>query len=105
LLPSEHLEWTPLDKNTARATLRDGTTTVSIDVAFSERGEIVSVSTLRYRDVNGIPVLTPWRGRYRNYASIRGMKIPLGADVEWILADGPVTVWRGEITVADYQFA
>ncbi len=104
LLPSENLAWAPIDHSTARATLTDGSTAVSIDVHFGVRGEIASISTMRHRYVNGVLVLTPWGGRYRDYTSIQGMMIPMAAEVEWILPDGPAAVWRGRITVADYEF-
>ncbi len=101
-LPSENLRWSAIDDRQARAILRDGRTEVSIDVEFGYAGEIVSVSTMRYRDVNGVPVLTPWRGHYRAFSPVHGMMIPMAADVEWIIQDVPVMVWRGEITVASY---
>jgi len=82
LLPSENLTWAPIDDRSARATLTDATTRVSLDVHFGAQGEIVSVSTLRHRDENGVLVLTPWGGRYRDYTSIQGMMIPMAADVE-----------------------
>ncbi len=105
LLPNGNLTWSPIDNNAARATLTDETTSVSIDVQFGAYGEIVSVSAMRYRDMNGVPVLTPWHGHYRNYTSLRGMMIPMAADVEWVVGEGAVTVWRGEITATDYTFA
>lgn len=104
LLPSENLTWAPIDERSARATLTNATTSVSIDVHFGVQGEIASVSTLRHREVNGVLVLTPWGGRYRDYTSIQGMMIPMAAEVEWILPEGPVTCWRGRIAVAAFEF-
>jgi hypothetical protein len=105
LLPSEGVGWTAVDERTARATLSDGVTTVSLDVHFDERGEIVRVATTRYRDVDGVPVLTPWEGHFRDYAPIEGMMIPRTAEVAWALPEGPLSVWRGRIVAAEYEFA
>jgi hypothetical protein len=104
LFAEGHISWLPLDDRSARATLRDGATEVMADFAFGEAGEIVSVSAMRYRDVKGVPLLTPWRGRYRDYAAMQGMMIPMGADVEWIIDGIAVTVWRADITGAAYDF-
>ena len=104
LLPSEYLTWMPIAEDSARATLTDASTTVSIDVRFGVQGEIASISTLRHRDVNGVLELTPWVGRYRDYTSISGMMIPLAAEVEWIVPQGPIPYWRGRVDAAAFDF-
>jgi hypothetical protein len=81
LLPSAGVRWQPVDNRTARATLTDRATTVSLDVHFGARGEIVRVSTDRHRDINGSPVLTPWVGHFRDYARIDGMMVPMAGEV------------------------
>ena len=89
-LPGEGITWTEVDHTTARPTLTDLETTVSVDVQFDEHGEIKRISTMRYRDVNGTMVLTPWIGYFRDYACIYGMMIPMAADVQWDLPRGNV---------------
>jgi hypothetical protein len=76
LLPDEGITWTAVDHTTARATLTDLETTVSIDVQLGEHGGIERISTMRYRDVNGSLVLTPWIGYFRDYAWTQGLMIP-----------------------------
>lgn len=105
LLPSESLAWTALGERSARVTLRDGEQSASLEVEFGEEGEIVRVSTLRYREVGDTLVLTPWAGRYRAYTRIQGMMIPAEAEVEWSPPEGPVVVWRGRVVRAEYEFA
>ena len=104
LLPGEGITWTEVDHTTARATLTDLETTVWIDVQFGEHGGIERVSTMRYRDVNGSLVRTPWIGYFRDYACTQGMMIPMAADVQWGLPEGALSVWRGRILTAEYQF-
>jgi hypothetical protein len=101
LLPADGLRWTAIDEKNARVTLNDRGISASVDVEFNERGEIARVSTMRYasRD-HGI---LPWGGRFTEYVSIHGMMIPM-AEVEWIVPEGPVAVWRGRVLSADYRF-
>jgi hypothetical protein len=34
-----------------------------------------------------------------------GVRIPIEAEVEWVLPGGPYPYWRGEMTSIDYEFA
>lgn len=105
LLPEAGVRWTELDDDHARATLTDSATTVSMDAEFGHRGEIIGISAMRYRDVKGVPVLTPWSGRFHSYARIDGMMIPASAEVEWRPPEGAFSVWRGYVLEAEYEFA
>ena len=104
LLPSDSVSWSAIDEASARVTLTDGPTTVSLDVDFGARGEIRTVSTMRYRDVKGTPVLTPWLGHHRDYACISGMMIPTSGEVAWVLSKGPEPYWRGRLTSATFDW-
>jgi hypothetical protein len=104
LLPRDGLSWSPIDDTSARVTLTDGPTTVSLDVTFGPRGEIESTSTRRYRDVKGTPVLTPWVGHHRDYERMGDMMIPTSGDVAWVLADGPQPYWRGRLVAATFDW-
>jgi hypothetical protein len=105
LLPSQGVVWEAMDDSRARATLSDAGITVTAVFHFGPRGEIVRVEAERYRDVKGVGVLTPWGGRFHEYAEIEGMRIPMQGEVEWILPEGRLSYWRGRITRAEYQFA
>lgn len=67
LLPSAGVVWTAIDGSTARATLADAGLTVSVDFHFGLGGEIVGMSTERYRDAHGASLLTRWVGRFWRY--------------------------------------
>jgi hypothetical protein len=103
LLPSEHLRWSHVDAMTARATLTDRGTTVWADFTFGSNGDVRRIAAMRYRDVSGIPVLTPWTGDFTNYARLGELMIPLEGAVDWVPATGPFCVWRGRIIDAQYQ--
>lgn len=104
LLPRDGLVWEAIDDATARVTLTDAGTVVSLDVHFSAAGELVRVEAERYRDVNGVPVLTPFVGHFSEYQAVAGMRIPMAGAVEWVLPEGRLTYWRGRITKAEYAF-
>ncbi|MGP6189324.1 MAG: DUF6920 family protein [Vulcanimicrobiaceae bacterium] len=105
LLPSKNLRWESLGERSARVMLRDGEQGASLDVEFGAGGEIERVSTLRYREAGGALVLTPWAGRLREYRRIAGMMVPMEGEVEWRPPEGAVTVWRGRLLRAGYEFA
>ena len=104
LLPGSGLSWSAIDDTSARVTLTDGATTASLDVTFGERGEMTTVSTMRYRDVKGTSVLTRWVGRHADYKRIDGMMIPTSGEVEWVLATGAMPYWRGRLVAAQFQW-
>lgn len=103
LLPSQGVVWTPIDDQSARASLTDGRTRVSIDVHFGAAGQIAHVSTVRDRDVHGSMRLTPWVGRFDAYVRTGGMMIPTGGEAEWVRPEGPAPYWRGHTTHVEYD--
>ena len=103
LLPRDGLSWSAIDDTSARVTLTDGATTVSLDVQFTPRGEIRTVSAMRYRDVNGTPVLTPWVGTHGEYVRMDGMMIPTVGEVAWMLPEGRTPYWRGRLVEATFD--
>jgi uncharacterized protein DUF6920 len=105
LLPRANLAWTAVDDRSARVALTDRGTSVSIDVSFRPNGEIARVAALRYRDVNGRAVLTPWVGRFWEYEEIHGFVVPREAEVEWIVPDRPMPYWRGTVVDVEYTLA
>jgi len=107
LLPSQGVRWEALDNSSARATLQDGDTTVSLDFRFDQAGLIATVrAEARPRTVNGGLVFTPWIDRFWDYELRDGMRIPLSGEVAWQLPDGSLLpYWRGRITNIAYEFA
>jgi hypothetical protein len=104
LLPGETLSWSAIDDRSARVTLTDGRTTASLDVTFGATGEIETISAMRYRDVKGTPVLTPWVGHHRDYARLSGMMIPTSGEVAWVLSNRPEPYWRGRLISATFDW-
>jgi hypothetical protein len=104
LLPSQGVSWAALDDTSARATLTAGGTTVSLDFFFGTDGLVERIYTpARGRDVKGTSVPTPWEGRWLEYAERDRVRVPTRGEVAWILAEGRVPYWRGEITKVTYE--
>jgi hypothetical protein len=104
LLPRSGVRWEGVDDSNARVTLTDSGITVSTDVHFGALGEIVRIDAERYRDVDGVGVLTPFVAHFRDYTQVEGMRIPMSAEFEWILPEGPFSYWRGRITRIEFEF-
>ena len=104
LLPTDGLSWLAIDHSTSRVMLTDHGTTVSLDFGFGPTGEIQTISGMRYRDVKGTPVLTPWTGRHTDYTRIDGMMIPTSGEVAWVLPEGRVPYWRGRLVETKFDW-
>jgi hypothetical protein len=101
------VQWEAIDDSTARATIRDGASEASAEFHFAPTGEITLMTALRYRDVDGTSVLTPFEGRYRDYERRNGIMIPMFAEVAWLLPEGRFAYWRGhpaEVTYDDERY-
>jgi len=106
LLPGQGIQWEAVDDTSARATLKDGETTVSLLFLFGEDGLIRSArAEARGRMVSREVIPTPWEGRWSNYELRNGVRIPLVGEVAWILPEGAKPYWRGRITSIKYEFA
>lgn len=105
LLPGAGVAWTPIDDTTARATITDRGHSVWVDFHFDARGAIVAASTERYREVDGVPVLTPWYTRSWGYERVQGVMVPTRASVEWRTPEGAIPYWRGRLVRFAYEFA
>jgi hypothetical protein len=106
LLPSQGVSWDAIDDTHACACIGDGVTTTQLDFEFADSGEIVGVSTpSRYRSVNGHYVSSPWGGRYRRYETLYGMRVPIEADVHWLVDGCPKSYITVSVKSARYGFA
>ena len=104
LLPGSGVEWSPLSDRSARATIRDGDVVASLDFLFSEAGQIEAVRANRYREEDGRYELRPWEGRFWNHADNHGLRIPMDAEVSWLLGQERFVYWRGSLTDVTYRY-
>jgi hypothetical protein len=106
LLPSQGVRWEPVDNQSARATLTEGSLVVTLLFMFGDSGLVETVrSEARGRMVDGAILSTPWQGRFWNYRERHGMQVPTDGEVTWLLPAGAKPYWRGRITEIAYEFA
>ncbi|MDH4059621.1 MAG: hypothetical protein OEU94_02285 [Aquincola sp.] len=105
LLPSQGVGWTAVDDHAATATMRDGAVTATLLVRFDARtGLIESVrAEARGRTVGRTVVMTPWEGRWSNYAERDGLRVPMSGEVAWLAPEGRRAYWRGDVTALRYE--
>jgi hypothetical protein len=105
LLPSQGVRWEAIDERSARATLVDGTLSLTLLFRFDDQGLIESArAEARGRTVGKTIVMTPWEGRWADYQERDGMRVPMAGEVAWITAEGRKPYWRGKITSLQYEF-
>ncbi len=106
LLPSQGLSWSAVDDHQAQATLQDGGVSVTLLFRFNDEGLIDSMrAEARARISAGKTESLPWEGRVWSYATCSGMRIPLEAEVAWILPGGAKPYCRAKLTHLRYEFA
>ncbi|MEP7343226.1 MAG: DUF6544 family protein [Acidobacteriota bacterium] len=106
LLPSQGVHWEAVDDTSARATLRDGATTATLQFRFGDDSLIELVrAEARGRTVAGTTIQIPWEGGFGNYELRDGMRIPLTGEVAWMLPEGSKTYFRGRVTKLNYELA
>jgi hypothetical protein len=106
LLPSQGIRWEAVEEHSARATLRDGAITIDLLFRFNADGLVDTMRAAARGQMVGVTVVQlPWEGRFWNYATRAGMRVPLEGEVAWIHPEGPRLYWRGRITKLDHEFA
>lgn len=106
LLPSQGVRWEAVDDTSAKATMQDGATSVTLLFRFNADDLIESVrAAARGALIDGVTVPTPWEGRWNAYELRDGMRVPIDGEVAWMFPAGPKTYWRGHITNIVYEFA
>lgn len=103
LLPTKTLRWEPVDENTARAVITDGTATVTADVHVNEIGQIDRIITnSKFRDLKSGFEQHRFTLECRNYAEVEGVMIPMEVDFVWNMAEGDYTY--GQFMIEDVRY-
>ena len=102
LLPAAGVAWSPVDDDSARATLEDRGSTASAVFHFDE-DDLVERVTVDERYRQETEEFAPWVGRFDRYRWVDGCRIPTEASVEWTTAEGPLPYWRARIAGVEYD--
>ena len=104
LLPSEGVEWEAIDAATAEATLTYGGTAATLTFHFNDDDEVSKVhAEQRPRRVGDDYEPTPWTGRWGDYVTRNGMRIPTTGEVIWHLPTGDMKAWQGQVSDISYR--
>jgi hypothetical protein len=104
LLPGFGVQWEGVDDSSAKATLKDGATAVTILFRFTKDNQIESVQAKRPRMIGEQLIPTLWEGRWSSYELHEGMSVPAAGEVAWILPEGRKLYWRGSVKNIRYEF-
>jgi hypothetical protein len=101
---ADAVTWEAIDARSARASLRTGGSPVQAIFEVDPDGRIAHLHAERFRDLGGgRSVLTPWSGRYGDYAEFGGFHVPSSVEVTWDLADERFSYARFNITELEYN--
>jgi hypothetical protein len=104
LLPSDYVQWEPVDAKSARIVVADGDNSGTSLAFFDEGGAITKwVTEGRYEKVGDVYRQVGTIGHHSDYQEVDGVKVPMKVVVERVLSDGTREVFLdGEIQ--DIQF-
>jgi hypothetical protein len=106
LLPSQGVRWAAVDDHSAKATLVDGTLSVTMLFSFNAASLIESVYIeARGATVGKAIVMIPWEARVSNHQDRTGMRVPLTGEASWLPPQGRRPYWRGTIASLAYEFS
>jgi hypothetical protein len=99
-LPSDRLQWFPIDSKTARLTFNYNGLSLFFKITFNETGEITEMETKRYM---GDENLETWIIKAKNYKELNNVMIPTAFDVLWRLDKGDFSYAKFNITEVEYD--
>lgn len=99
-LPSNRLEWTPIDVNMAKLTFNYKGLSLFFKITFNDIGEITEMETKRYMSDT---TLETWVIKATNYKQLNNVLIPTVFDVLWRLDKGDFSYAKFNITEVEYD--
>ena len=106
LLPSQGVVWQWVDDASAKATLTDGSISVTMLFRFG-RDDLVTAVFVESRaaTVGMATVMMPWECRLGSYKSQDGMRVPLVAEALYLAPQGERSYFKSTIATLAYEFA
>ena len=93
------LEWTEIDSTSFKVAVGQGPARGVITFQLGEDGLIktASAASRPYGTKAGSITEYPWHGRFWDYQTLQGRKVPMQAEVAWGLEAGDFIYWRGKM--------
>lgn len=105
LLPSQGVHWEAVDERSANATVVDGPLTLTLLFRFNDEGLIGSFrAEARGSMVGNELVMAPWEGRWSDYRSHDGVKVPFTGEVAWMRPEGRRPYFVGTVRSLSFEF-
>ncbi|MEM8962657.1 MAG: DUF6544 family protein [Acidobacteriota bacterium] len=91
------LRWRELDDRRVEVSMDTSGGPATVRLIF-EDGDVVAIEADdRPRQEGKVSVERPWEGRFWEYRSIGGRRVPAKAEVSWVLPEGRFAYFRGEM--------
>jgi hypothetical protein len=100
LLPSKKLQWTAIDKQTAKSTFNHNGLSLFYIVTFNDAGEIIQLESKRYMDKEN---LETWIIKLANYKKINRVVVPTAFEVLWRLKTGDLSYAKFNMKKIEYD--
>jgi hypothetical protein len=98
LINARGLSWRQLDEHIVEVSLATEGGPARVRLLFDPAGDIVGAEADdRLMAVGTQSVPTPWIGRFSNYTTFGGYRMPRHGEVAWMLPEGEFVYWRGDI--------
>lgn len=100
LLPSDKLNWSAIDAQTAKLTFQYQDVSFSYVVIFNENGEIAHMETKRFMSESNREI---WRCKFTDYRGMNGIIVPTTGEVIWKLKKGDYPYAKFKVKKIEYD--
>jgi hypothetical protein len=101
IVHNRELEWRQIGERSVEVATRVGGERVTVKLELADEGEIVQTSSQdRRRKVGNEWLPTPWGGRFSDYKTLGGIRVPTSGEAYWELPERRYVYWRGRVLSA-----
>ena len=100
---NSYITWEKIDQNLAKATMSYQGVTGSATYYFSDSGELLKISAMRYKDADENAKHIECIAEIKDNSIINGMKLPTKIEITWVLENGPFTWYKLEIDEVTFE--
>lgn len=97
----DNMAWEAINDSSARVSITDRGRTVSAEVFFNDKGEMINFKAPRFCSYTKKDEI--WTTPFRDYKEIDGLRIPTGGEGVWKLESGDYEYIRLDITNIEYN--